>query len=40
MNRALSPLRPASDALTIDTSRLNPDQVVDVMLEEMGKAMS
>jgi CMP/dCMP kinase len=38
--RALSPLRPASDALIIDTSRLNPDQVVEVMLKKMGKALS
>jgi CMP/dCMP kinase len=40
MNRVLSPLRPAEDAITIDTSRLNPDQVMDAMLEEIGKGCS
>jgi CMP/dCMP kinase len=35
MNRLLSPLRPAEDAVTIDTSRLDPGQVVDMMLEKI-----
>jgi len=35
MNRLLSPLRPAEDAITIDTSDLDPGQVVDMMLEKI-----
>ena len=31
--RSLSPLIPASDASTIDTSRLNPDQVLSRAIE-------
>jgi cytidylate kinase len=31
--RALAPLRPASDALVIDTTPLNPREVVDLLFE-------
>jgi CMP/dCMP kinase len=40
MNRILSPLRPAEDAVLIDTSCLNPDQVMNAMLEKIGKGCS
>ncbi|MBN2032754.1 MAG: (d)CMP kinase [Deltaproteobacteria bacterium] len=32
-NRVLSPLRPAEDAVTIDSTYLNADEVVDIMLK-------
>jgi cytidylate kinase len=35
MNRALSPLRPAKDAKIIDTTKLNPNQVVERIMKEM-----
>jgi CMP/dCMP kinase len=40
MNRVHSPLRPADDAVSIDTSHLTPDQVMKVMLEKIGKGCS
>lgn len=36
-NRPLSPLRPAEDAVPIDTSFLDPDQVVELMLDTIGR---
>ena len=33
MNRILSPLRPADDAVTVDTSHLDPDEVMGIMLD-------
>ena len=35
-SRAIAPLRPAEDATVIDTTALDPDQVVDTMLMNMG----
>jgi cytidylate kinase len=35
MNRRLSPLRPAKDSKIIDSSTLNPDQVVEKIIKEM-----
>jgi cytidylate kinase len=35
MNRPLSPLRPAKDAKIIDTTKLNPNQVVERIIKEM-----
>ncbi len=35
--RELAPLRPAPDALCIDTTRLNPEEVVAAILRAMGK---
>ena len=35
MNRPLSPLRPAKDAKIIDTTKLNPEQVVEKIIKEM-----
>jgi len=35
MNRRLSPLRPAKDSQIIDSSKLNPDQVVEKIIKEM-----
>jgi CMP/dCMP kinase len=40
MNRIHSPLRPAHDAVPIDTSCLTPEQVMQVMLEKIGKGYS
>ena len=37
MNRLLSPLHPAEDAVTIDTSRLDPGRVMEIMLRKIGK---
>lgn len=37
MNRTLSPLKPAQDATIIDTTTLNPQQVVDAILSKMRK---
>ena len=37
MNRRLSPLKPAKDAKIIDTTKLNPDQVVERIIKEMVK---
>ena len=37
MTRTLAPLRPAEDAVTIDTSALGPDEVVAVMVERIGR---
>ena len=37
MNRTLAPLKPAEDALTIDTTNLTLDQVVEKILGEIGK---
>lgn len=37
MNRRLSPLKPAKDAKIIDTTKLNPDQVVEKIIKEMVK---
>ncbi len=37
MNRRLSPLKPAKDAKIIDTTKLNPDQVVEKIIKEMAK---
>jgi cytidylate kinase len=34
--RPIAPLRPAKDAKIIDTTSLNPDQVVEKILEGMG----
>ena len=36
MNRAISPLRPAKDAEIIDTTDLNPQQVVEYMVKKIG----
>ncbi len=36
--RSLSPLRPAPDAKTIDTEGLSPEQVVDRILDLVGKS--
>jgi len=35
MNRRLSPLRPAKDAKIVDTTKLNPKQVVEKIIKEM-----
>ena len=35
MNRRLSPLRPAKDAKIVDTTKLNPKQVVEKIVKEM-----
>jgi len=35
-SRRLAPLKPARGAVIIDTTGLNPDQVLEVMLAEMG----
>jgi cytidylate kinase len=35
-SRALAPLKPAADAVTIDSSPLTVDEVVEVMLREIG----
>ncbi|HXC78903.1 MAG TPA: (d)CMP kinase [Candidatus Acidoferrum sp.] len=35
--RAVAPLRPATDAVAIDTDDLNVDQVVDTILERIGE---
>ena len=35
MNRRLSPLRPAKDAKIVDTTKLNPNQVVEKIIKEM-----
>jgi cytidylate kinase len=35
MNRRISPLRPAEDAKLIDTTKLNPRQVVEKIIKEM-----
>jgi CMP/dCMP kinase len=40
MNRLLSPLRPADDALTIDTSKLDPGQVMGIMLDTIRNGWS
>ena len=40
MNRAISPLRPAEDAEIIDTTDLDPQQVVERMVEKIGIAKS
>lgn len=37
MNRRLSPLKPSKDAKIIDTTKLNPDQVVEKIIKEMAK---
>jgi cytidylate kinase len=37
-NRAISPLRPAADAVTLDTSDLNAGQVLDRLIELAGEA--
>ena len=37
MNRTLAPLKPAEDALTIDTANLTPDQVVEKILKQLKK---
>jgi cytidylate kinase len=37
MNRTLAPLKPAEDALTIDTTNLTPDQVVEKILKQLKK---
>jgi cytidylate kinase len=34
--RAVAPLRPAPDAVVIDTDRLDVDQVVDVILKHIA----
>jgi len=36
--RSASPLRPADDAVTIDTTHLSPDEVVDMMLGHVAAA--
>jgi cytidylate kinase len=38
--RAVAPLRPAPDAVVIDTDRLDIDQVVDVILKNIGERQS
>ncbi len=35
--RAIAPLIPAPDAMVIDTSRLDPDQVTALLMERMGR---
>jgi cytidylate kinase len=35
--RAVAPLRPAPDAVVIETDKLDVDQVVDVILRQVGK---
>jgi cytidylate kinase len=35
--RAVAPLRPAADAVVIDTDRLDVDEVVDVILEYIAE---
>ena len=37
MNRNLSPLKPAKDAKIIDTTHLNPQQIVDKIIEDMNR---
>jgi cytidylate kinase len=37
MNRTLAPLKPAEDALIIDTANLTPDQVVKAILKQLRK---
>jgi CMP/dCMP kinase len=37
INRLLSPLRPAVDAVTVDTTSLDPDGVVEIMLKTIRK---
>ena len=37
MNRRLSQLKPSKDAKIIDTTKLNPDQVVEKIIKEMAK---
>lgn len=34
--RSLAPLTPAEDAVIIDTSELDPDRIMAIMLEHMG----
>lgn len=36
MQRAVAPLKPASDAVVIDTDHLDVDQVVDIILRHIG----
>jgi len=36
MNRSVSPLRPAEDAEIVDTTDLNPQQVVEYMVKKIG----
>jgi cytidylate kinase len=38
-SRALAPLKPAEDALCIDSSALEENDVVDVMLSHIGKLL-
>jgi cytidylate kinase len=40
IGRALAPLVPAKDAMIIDTTGLNPDQVVDILLGRIGEGHS
>ena len=35
--RAASPLKPAADAVQIDTSRMNIQQVIDAVVKEINK---
>jgi len=37
MNRRLSPLKPAKDAVIIDTTELNPHQVVERIMKKMNQ---
>jgi cytidylate kinase len=37
MNRSLAPLKPAEDAIIIDTTELTLDQVVEKILREIEK---
>lgn len=38
INRALSPLKPAKDAIIIDTTLLNVEQIVQMMIKEVKRA--
>jgi len=35
--RAVAPLRPAADAIVIETDKLDVDEVVDVILRHVGR---
>lgn len=39
-NRALAPLKPANDAVIIDTSNLNVDQVFSAIIEKLNRAFT
>lgn len=38
-NRVVAPLRPAADAITIDTTRMSIDEVVDCVVERVDEAL-